>query len=230
MTPEENNASFPSELQAPAPWYLTGNGYILLYRFSKNFIEKNGFLTDSQILHYKGIIGATMLVDYQTSGVGPYQELLFIPGLFEIQGKRMFSITKIYVSTYNSVWNGIENWGIPKELAFFNWKTEPSEAGSETITIRVENRAIFEATFQKSWFKFPLTTALTPIKIAQQLRDHLVITSPSAKGKGQWTKLLSIKTDPQYFPDLAQVKPLAVIAVNDFKMVFPVAEGLGQGV
>jgi acetoacetate decarboxylase len=60
----------------------------------------------------------------QTSGVGPYQELLFIPGLFHIDGRYTFSISKIYVSTEASVRSGIENWAIPKELADFKIDTQ----------------------------------------------------------------------------------------------------------
>jgi acetoacetate decarboxylase len=55
----------------------------------------------------------------QTSGVGPYKELLFIPGVFHINGRYTYSISKIYVSTEASVRSGIENWAIPKEVADF---------------------------------------------------------------------------------------------------------------
>lgn len=216
------NELSPTQI-AKAPWHLTGNGYIFLYRFSHQFVEKNGFLADYQKPRFKGIIGAVMLVDYQTSGVGPYQELLFIPGFFDFDGKRAFSISKIYVSTYNSVWNGIENWGIPKELATFE-KQELMDEKQEKIQVSIDGQTIFSAQLQKSWFKFPLTTALTPFTVAQALRGDLVLTKPTAKGQGQWAKLNDIWVNPVYFPDLSEAKPLAVIAVNNFEMVFPVAE------
>jgi len=28
----------------PAPWELSGDGYIFVFKFSKDFVEKNGFL------------------------------------------------------------------------------------------------------------------------------------------------------------------------------------------
>lgn len=66
----------------------------------------------------------------QTSGVGPYRELLFIPGAFHINGRYTFSIPKIYVSTETSVNSGIKNWGIPKEVADF---TVEDQADGSTL-------------------------------------------------------------------------------------------------
>ncbi|MFN8354833.1 MAG: acetoacetate decarboxylase family protein [Spirosomataceae bacterium] len=203
----------------PAPWSLTGNGYIFLYRFSSEFAEKHGFLADYQQKRFKGIIGTVMLVNYETSGVGPYQELLFIPGLFDFGGKNAFSISKIYVSTYNSVWNGINNWGIPKELADFEWK---SNGPYDDITVRLGDTEIFSAQLKKVGWQFPLTTALTPVTVAQAHAQDLICTKPTAQGKGQWTRLLHLNANPSYFPNLTLAKPLAVIAANRFRMTFPV--------
>ena len=106
-----------NQLIAPAPWQLTGNAYIMVYKFSKEFVEEQGFLEDWQKDAFEGYLGTVMLVNYETSGVGPYFELLFIPGMFDFEGKNYFSISKIYVSSDDSVYNGIKNWGIPKEQA-----------------------------------------------------------------------------------------------------------------
>ena len=107
-------------MQAPPPWKLKGNGYIFLYHFPKYFVEKFGFLADYQANRFDGdFVGTVMLVDYASSAVGSYQELLFIPGRLNFDKKKIFSISKIYVSSQDSVENGIANWGIPKELADF---------------------------------------------------------------------------------------------------------------
>jgi len=111
---------------APAPWSLTGRGFVLLYYFPAAFNQQFGFMADYQQAGYKGGLGAVMLVDYNSSDVGPYYELLFIPGLFYLGGKLTFSISKIYVSSYDSLWNGRENWAIPKELAQFKVSELPN--------------------------------------------------------------------------------------------------------
>jgi acetoacetate decarboxylase len=77
-----------------------------------------------------------MIVGYDTSGVGAYKELLFIPALFDFDKKKAFNISKIYVSTEESVYNGIENWGIPKQLANFNIQ----QTSSQTCQCKVNHQ------------------------------------------------------------------------------------------
>ncbi|MCS6795047.1 MAG: acetoacetate decarboxylase family protein, partial [Raineya sp.] len=133
---------------APPPWTLHGKGIILLYRFEKSFVENNGFLSENLKKRYKGILGSVMLVDYEDSPVGVYRELLFIPGMFQFDSRKVFHISKIYVSTYESVWNGIENWGIPKEMADFTW--EDAQNGFERFVVKKEGDTFFSAEL-KSW-------------------------------------------------------------------------------
>jgi hypothetical protein len=213
--------STPSIL-APAPWTLTGNGYIFLYRLPKKFVQKDGFMTDYQRFSYKGLVSSIMLVDYHTTPVGPYRELLFIPGLFKMVNKYTFSISKIYVSDKNSVWNGIENWGIPKEWADFNVQSLDERA--EKITVSMEDKPFFEATIRRGTISFPLTTALFPLRITQQLRKDWVLTKPEAKGKAYFGKLIDVKVNSELFPDITPFNPVAVLVIKDLKMTFPVAE------
>jgi len=212
----------PPSIIAPAPWELTGNGYILLYRFPKEFIKKSGFLAGYQDISYKGLLGSMMLVDYHTTPVGPYRELLFIPGLFEMMDKYTFSISKIYVSDENSVWNGIENWGIPKELSDFDVQTLDDH--TEKISLMKEGKPFFEATIRRGNFSFPLTTAFFPLRITQQLGSDWILTKPSAKGKAYFGKLTNIKINAELFPDIEPLKPVAALAVKDFQMIFPRGE------
>jgi hypothetical protein len=211
----------PSPIQiAPAPWNLTGNAYFMVYRFSKKFVQENGFLADYQQDRFLGYVGTVMLVDYKTSGVGAYQELLFIPGMFTFNWKKMFSITKIYVSSQDSVYNGIENWGIPKELADFDWKQ--NDDGSEDITVKFEGKQFFKTTIKKGFLSFPITTSIFPLQIVQKLRKDLIITNPTAKGNATLSKIKSIVVDKTLFPDLSKASPLLTMKVKDFEMTFNV--------
>jgi Acetoacetate decarboxylase (ADC) len=205
---------------APAPWNLTGNAYIMVYKFSKKFVQENGFLADYQQDRFLGYVGTVMLVDYKTSGVGAYQELLFIPGMFTFNWKKMFSITKIYVSSQDSVYNGIENWGIPKELADFDW--QQNDDGSEDITVKFEGKQFFKTTIKKGFLSFPITTSIFPLQIVQKLRKDLIITNPTAKGNATLSKIKSIVVDKTLFPDLSKASPLLTMKVKDFEMTFNV--------
>ncbi len=207
-------------MQAPPPWKLKGNGYIFLYHFPKSFVEKLGFLADYQSKRYDGdLVGTVMLVDYETSAVGSYHELLFVPGRLNFDKKKIFSISKIYVSSQNSVENGIANWGIPKELADF--KITKLNEKEEIVEVIIAEKTFFKVHLRKRSFKFPISTKFFPLKLAQKLGDNLLITNSPAKGKASFAQLLNIEVDSSHFPPISQLKPLAVLAVSDFEMEFP---------
>ena len=205
---------------APAPWNLTGDAYIMVYKFSKEFVQENGFLADYQQDRFLGYVGTVMLVDYKTSGVGPYRELLFIPGMFTFNWKKMFSISKIYVSSRDSVYNGIENWGIPKEYADFDWQTNAD--GTEDISVKIEGKKFFKITIKKGFISFPLTTSILSLTVVQKLRKDLIITNPTARGKATLASIKFIEVDRIFFPDLSKASPFITMKVKDFEMNFNV--------
>lgn len=215
-------------MTAPPPWTLTGNGLVLIAHFPEAFVRKHGFLADFQQAGYRGWVGTVMLVDYAISDVGPYCELLFIPGVFSLKGRTTFSISKIYVSTQVSVDNGIANWGIPKEQADFTITTQPD--GSTTYLIRKDGVVFFQVRVKSGGLSFPVSTRLLPsFQVMQQLDDHLLLTAPTAHGKGQLASLHDLQINSDYFPDISQGTYLATIAVHDFAMAFPVPTTLPGG-
>lgn len=212
--------SVPSVI-APAPWELSGSGYVFLFTNSRSFLTKHAFMSPYQEANLKSGIGAVMLVDYLSSPVGPYRELLYIPGVFKLSGHYVFSISKIYVSSMNSQWNGVENWGIPKEVADF--AIEQVNEKEEEWTVSRNNKAFFSASMSKGGLKFPVSTSLFPLRIGQQQKDSLLITEPAAKGKGQLIKSTHWHADPHFFPSCEDSTFLLSLAINDFKMTFPPA-------
>lgn len=210
-----------------APWQLTGEGFIFIYKFSRKFIAENGFLENFQQENFKGGLGTVMCVNYTTSDVGPYFELLFIPGIINLKKinlqkiKSGFSISKIYVSSQASVDNGISNWGIPKELADFQWTI--SDSGDIEIKVFKDNQLFFDAKIHKNKFSIPVTTSFLPLKIIQKLGDQFFLTKPKASGKMAFAKLKNIEIDPAFFPKIALIKPLISVNISNFKMIFPKA-------
>ncbi|WP_448528634.1 acetoacetate decarboxylase family protein [Raineya sp.] len=204
---------------ARPPWSLHGKGYILLYRFEKEFVEKNGFLPEGLLGKFRGIVGSVMLVDYSDSPVGAYQELLFIPGLFQFKQRKAFHISKIYVSTYDSVYNGIENWGIPKELADFRW--EKAEKGFERFVVEKQGRNFFSAELKAFGIPFYINTAWLPFHFYQWRRGTLLHTTPQGKGWAKLCKVQNIQVHSDLFPDISKQKLLAAISVPHFTMNFP---------
>jgi hypothetical protein len=217
------------EIKAPAPWSLTGSGYIFVYKFAKDFVRTQGFVPPFLEGRYRGGFGAVMLVDYHTSDVGGYRELLFIPGVFDFGGKNYYSITKIYVSTMASVVNGRENWGIPKELADFD--IQRLDEHSEQIRASANGVNFFDTTLiAEKLVRLPINTGWLPIKqtLVQQGNDKLLLTTPSGRGVAQLATIVDMQADGGCFPDIAYVKPLAAVKVTNFGMMFPVAEELAK--
>ncbi|WP_207430917.1 acetoacetate decarboxylase family protein [Sabulibacter ruber] len=210
---------------APAPWKLTGEGLVWLYAFPREFNLEHGFLEDFQASAYLGKIGAVMYLNYRTTNVGPYQELLFLPGLFKVNGQVAFSVSKIYVSTSASAWNGRENWGIPKEIADFSFLK--SSDGLMDLELSAGNQVFFTAQAKSFGPRLPVTTRPLPlVKLVQNVREQLLLTKPEMDGQGQLASSKSISADPRFFPPIQQLKPLATIGITDFRMVFPVPEVL----
>lgn len=215
---------------APAPWSLRGDGYMIFYKFSREFVEKFGFVPPELTGKFDGYLGSVMLVNYQSSPVGPYRELLFIPGKFKLADKnginnRPQSITKIYVNSEQSTQNGRENWGIPKETVVFRRNlVDKNFISGDTECIELldaNGKPFFSITLRAFGLSFPITTAMMPIHLMQNLNEKTYFTTPSGRGKGQLVSIKNIKINSDYFPDLTQAKPLMAIKVSDFTMEFP---------
>lgn len=205
----------------PAPWNLTGRGYIILYRFTKQEIAQDPFLSDQFKNNFAGGFGSLMVVDYQESNAGPYQELLFIPGKFQFAGKKLQHISRIFVSTQRSVINGRRNWAIPKEQADFHFR--PLDDREEEVMVQRNGEGVFQGTFKVHPLLFPVNTVVFPYRLVQLQEHKAYYTRFTGKGWGRLAHVKEIRVNPTQFPGLAEKKPLAAIAVQPFTITFPPA-------
>ncbi len=216
----------------PPPWTLRGKGFVLVYRFERDWALEQGFIPASRRSSFIGGFGAVMLVDYLESNCGPYRELLFVPGKFRLNnGSVNYAITKIYVSTQISVDSGIANWGIPKELADFEWHSSQS---SDEIQISRHGQTMLEAQFSSGGLSVPVNASWLPTAwrtLAQPELEpdltprnpgQLLLTAPSAMGSVRLARRLELRTNQQLFPNLESIKPLLVVKTDPFEMHFPV--------
>jgi hypothetical protein len=206
----------------PAPWNLKGNGYIFIYHFSKKLIGRpsfsNDFISDPS---FSGL-GTVMLVDYFESTAGPYRELLFVPGKFRFNDKKLYSITKIFVSTMESVLNGRKNWGIPKELAEFTF--DRLDRRRERITVKKDGILVFDVTVKQTWLQYPISTHVMPLPLVQKFNGRIYYTQFHGSGRGRLARVESIYVNKEMFPDIETVKPLYVKRVENFHITFPVPQ------
>lgn len=224
MTANDLTTLFATHQVAPAPppWQLRGDGYILLYKFPPALGGQAGFVPSALQPHFRGGVGAVMYVDYTETPVGPYQELLFIPGFFDFQGESYPSISKIYVSTWESILNGRDNWRIPKEEAHMS---RYQRGQTERVIIwNPDNELIAELTLHNKNLTLPLTTAVLPPRLRTVVQNDPVktfATTLAGRGWMQPTQLLQARVNPAYFPDFTQGRLLTAVHVTDFHLTFP---------
>lgn len=212
-----------TSITAPAPWSLVGSGYIVLTKLDPDYVSKKGFLPEHLKGRFTGGIGTVMYMDYLSSDVGPYRELLFIPGMFRLGGRRYYSITKIFVSTEASVVNGRNNWGIPKELAEFETLREGPE---EVIRVSRDGRPCAELHFQPLPWSLPVTTSIVPAGRRTLVHHHdgkTYLTTPGARGAVSPARLTHAVMDESSFPDFTRGTLVCTVGVPKFLMTFPEA-------
>ena len=208
-------------MDAPAPWSLSACGYLLALKRD----EADPFATRPELEEpWIAPLGFVLFVDYASSPVGPYHELLFIPGTFRFAGERLPSITKIYVSTQASIDNGRRNWGIPKELARFT--VSYGDDGVDRVQMFVGEERAVELAFAHGRLKLPVASWLLPAPfrtLGQKHHGRTLITRPSARGAVQRAKLVHAWSDARFFAPLAPARVAASVRLADVRLEFPQA-------
>jgi len=102
------------------PWYHSGSRP-LPKELAYDRVEANAasFSSENEAGRYRGGLCFAQILRYSETPVGPYDELLIIPGTFDGAGpfkevKKNLRITGIWVSSRETCMNGRRNWGIPK--------------------------------------------------------------------------------------------------------------------
>ncbi|KPV75576.1 uncharacterized protein RHOBADRAFT_44083 [Rhodotorula graminis WP1] len=136
--------------RVPAPWLFTGSSWVIPLHtpFSEtpiplpagSYAPFEAGSTADLSRRYHGGVGLVLVLRYDHSDVGPYDELILIPGLFsnEHEGEGVkydWAITRIIVSSDKSTVNGRPEWGMPKHRGVFSFTPSPSSSSSTLITV-----------------------------------------------------------------------------------------------
>ncbi|HEX6590912.1 MAG TPA: hypothetical protein VF050_02840 [Moraxellaceae bacterium] len=216
--------NLPVVPRAPAPWQLRGQGYILAIGLPRNVLDEQSFIGPEQQASRRGRLAYVMFVDYQSSNAGPYHELLYIPGSLQFTNSRHLSISRIFVSTWESVVNGHENWGIPKDRCDF--QVRYGADGVDEVRLSRDGKVFAELSFRPRFFRIPFNASWVPRKLrtlAQWFKGREFIYTPEARGHVRPASLLASRFDAAEFPDISQGRVVACVKVTDFDMVFPVS-------
>jgi hypothetical protein len=205
--------------RALPPWELTGDACVALYHLGRDEVLAGGFIPEALKPHYLGGPAILLLVDYKTSDVGPYHELLFIPGRFKIGEKSAFSVTRIYVSSEASAVNGRLNWGLPKQVAAFEVLPAANRRGLH-VRVYDQQERVLDASFEHSRLGLPLWFPRQPLSIMQRMDSQLFFTRLGGRGFGHPGRLRLISASPRLFPDLSRHRPLMAAAFRRFHLRF----------
>jgi hypothetical protein len=222
---ENADPDSPDVPRAPAPWKLTGDGYIVMLELPRPLLQEQSFIPDELLPHFEGRYSLLMLLEYKSSNVGPYRELLFIPGRFRMRRGLCWSISKIYVSSWASVKNGQLNWGIPKEYADFAIEREAD--GSERFLVSKDGHVFADLKFKPKGPSLPSSAALLPASLrtlVHSLEGRSYFCTPSGRGRVRYARMLEAHVDERRVPPVSAGRALFTVRLSDFSMEFPVAE------
>lgn len=217
-------------IDAPAPWQLTGRAYLCVLKPDPKLLDEHSWVPASLAGKRRSGVSLMMFVDYANSPAGPYHELLFIPGQFAFEdGQKRFSISRIFVSTMDSVVNGQRNWGIPKQLANF---TVSDDHNTTRVALSTNDKTFAELTFEAFGPNLPVPRGLLPKAwrtLAQHWQDQTFVYQPNAGGKARLARTRELHFDASEFPALQRSNVLATFNLSSFNMTFPVAQIYPQG-
>ncbi|KAF5026290.1 hypothetical protein F66182_1611 [Fusarium sp. NRRL 66182] len=204
----------------PPPWTLKGDIYAFVFWTPRSQAKdglpsmaysplegQSSYAKDQEAL---GGLSMLQLIRYTDSPVGPYDELILVPGNFGYEredgsGRRVrkkgAKITRIYVSQKYTCYNGRKNWNVPKHLAQFTWtdnadgsttvKVHPHDTTTTTDSISEsaspDPTPFFQATFKPIRYtpSFPFRTSW----INSLGFDTTLILPPLPEGSGSQGEL-----------------------------------------
>ncbi|KAJ3479950.1 hypothetical protein NLI96_g8694 [Meripilus lineatus] len=218
-TTSENPHSFT---EAPAPWPCRGE-VLWLSGYSSpasgeyphdsafNDLERSSSYADPNISgQFRGGLNSIMIIRYSDTPVGPYDEIIWIPGKFSSppNNSEALRVTRIYVSSKDSVYNGRKNWNIPKELAHFTF-TPSSDPNAKTIPyskiavapVSDPDEPFFVADLTSTWL---FSTPVIPFNTSYSPVSMLCIYPPLPQSP-QWRENGQVGTD-RWWSLAAQIK------------------------
>ncbi|BAY20381.1 hypothetical protein NIES2100_01220 [Calothrix sp. NIES-2100] len=120
-----------------APWKLQGYAMQTLHLVNINRVRSLVPLELDIISVWPGKTVASVYLSYYGSGSElEYSELIVVPAIVGYQGKFGAWVSHIYVDHVDSMAGGRDIWGLPKELANFDWEQ------GQRITVRQGNRKL----------------------------------------------------------------------------------------
>jgi hypothetical protein len=120
--------------------------------------------------NYTGSFGVIAALEYEDTPVGPYSELMYVVGAFEAGCKAAApsSILRIWVDSSATCDAAHRIWGIPKQMASFQWR-ETNDTLGVTVTDAGSGEVVFNAMTKDTPIKAAMLIAAMKFGTAMQL-------------------------------------------------------------
>ncbi len=126
----------------PAPWQLTGSALTCIQCIPVRNIRVPSGLQVVRTSPGK-TIGGIYVARYGAGSTLEYSELIVFSALVRAGGRLGGWVSHIFVDSAESVAGGREIWGLPKELAVFEWDTD-------RVTVRKGETTLVSASFHRN--------------------------------------------------------------------------------
>ncbi len=207
--------------QIAAPWTLSGEAYVMIYKFSKAFVEKNAFLPEFLKGTFNGGMGTVLFFDFKETPVGPFRMLAFMPSRFLWNQLDRTTVSKCYVDSQEAAFNLRENWGINAEMADFEQGLFEEE---EVIRLRKEDAEFFEIRLRPGKINFPVNTKYVSFAgLVQQKGKAFLTTNFHAKSQARLASLKYCRSSKGFFPDVSKHTALTIMRMDNFSLTFETA-------
>ncbi|MDX2229216.1 MAG: acetoacetate decarboxylase family protein [Leptolyngbyaceae cyanobacterium bins.349] len=158
----------------PPPWTIQGFGLLNVHLLDVDRV-RSVIPAELQIIPvFPGkTVGGVFVASYGLDSVMPYNELIVVSGLVAYKGKVGPWISHIYVDHPDSVAGGRDIWGLPKELAEFEWTL----TGQPQVQVRQDDRPLCHLTAH--WRSPSLPTPPIAAPVISKLRTDPVVFTAS---------------------------------------------------
>jgi hypothetical protein len=135
--------------------------------------------------------------------------------------RRYFSISRIFVSSWESVVGGRANWGIPKDRADFHIEQRPE--GEDVLSVSVDGETACEMVARPGLFRWPwVNNRFFPITLMQQWEGQSFFISLRMRTAIEWLSVKSLTCNPALMPDVSDIQPIGALKLDRFRITFPV--------
>jgi hypothetical protein len=207
--------------RADAPWLVRGDAYILLTTSEREVNVADAGIDSALEGIYNNLFNAMVVADYRESPIGPFRELLYIPGRFRFGfDDEPMSITRGYANSEAGLWNRRAHWGVPAQFAEITRQPLPTQG--DHFAVGATSFASFS--FEVFGPDQPLNGKVIPRafrSIGQRCDDVTLLYTFAITGTMRAARFIPHAFDSSMFPDMAKREFVACIKICDFLAEFP---------